>query len=147
MFQRPYTGTTYRHSGSHSRHSIHLRSDDLNNYGRQQRQEYNTGGDSNEKHYYYGYSIQAFRLPFTTQHSPTVERSQQLRTTTTARVQYRGQQQKTLLLWAQRPKATSLHPHGAMDEREESRVLLRTLPRVEVRAVLQHLFFFLLADG
>ena len=43
MFQRSYTGTTYKHSGSHSRHSIHLRSNDLNNYGRQQRQEYNTG--------------------------------------------------------------------------------------------------------
>ena len=38
----------------------------------------------------YGYNVQAFRLPFTTQHSLTVERAQQLRTTTTARVQYRG---------------------------------------------------------
>ena len=44
MFQRSYTVTMYRHSGSHSRHSIHLRSDDLNNYGWKQWQEYNIGG-------------------------------------------------------------------------------------------------------
>ena len=49
-------GTTYRHSGSHSRHSIHLWSDDLNTMdeinGKSTIPE-----DSNEKHYYYGYSI------------------------------------------------------------------------------------------
>ena len=38
----------------------------------------------------YGYIIQAFRIPFTIQHSPTVEQSQPLRTTTTARIQYRS---------------------------------------------------------
>ena len=84
----------------------------------------------------HGYNVQAFRLLFPTQHSPTIGRSQQLRMTTTARVKYRGQQRKTLLLRAQRPKATSLHPRGTTAERGESRVLLRTLPRVEVRAVL-----------
>ena len=36
---------------------------------------------------------------------------------------------------AQYPKATSLHPRGATAEREESRVLLVTPPRVEVLAV------------
>ena len=37
-------------------HSPSLLADDLNNYGRPTRQEYNTG-DSDEMHYYYGYNI------------------------------------------------------------------------------------------
>ena len=49
-------GTTYRHSGSHSQHSIHLWSDNLI-----LRTEYNDKStipeDSDEKHYYYGYNI------------------------------------------------------------------------------------------
>ena len=57
----------------------------------------------------HGYNVQAFRLPFMTQHSPMVGRSQQLRMTTTARVPYGGQRRNALLLWVQHPKATNLH--------------------------------------
>ena len=64
----------------------------------------------------YGYSVQAFRLPFTTQHSPMVGRSQQLRMTTTARVPYGGHRRNALLLRVQHPKATNLHLLMAMAE-------------------------------
>ena len=41
----------------HSRHIIHLRSNDLNNYGRRTIGKSTIPEDSDEKHYYYGYSI------------------------------------------------------------------------------------------
>ena len=44
IFQRSYTGTSHRHPVSHSRHSIHLPYNGRSQqYGRKQRQEYNTG--------------------------------------------------------------------------------------------------------
>ena len=41
----------------HSRHSIHLRSDDLNNYGRRTTSKSTIPEDNDEKHYYYMYNI------------------------------------------------------------------------------------------
>ena len=41
----------------HSRHSIRLRTDDLNNYGQRTTGKSIIPGDSNNKHYYYGYNI------------------------------------------------------------------------------------------
>ena len=84
-------------------------------------------------------------------HDITFAYGQMISTTTDieqqARVQFRGTATKTLLLRVLHPKATNLHLLMAMAEREGSRVLLLTLPRVEVLAVLQHRFFFSRAGG
>ena len=66
----------------------------------------------------YGYNVQAFRLPFTAQHSPSLlaDYLNNYGPTTTARVQYGGQQRKALLLQVQHYKATNLHLLGAMAE-------------------------------
>jgi len=58
----------------------------------------------------YGYNVQAFRLPFMTQHSPSL---QWMIPTTMEEQQWQdyntgGQRRKALLLWVQHPKATNL---------------------------------------
>jgi len=64
----------------------------------------------------YGYNIQTLRLPFMIQHSPTVGRSQQLRTTTTARVQYQGTAMKNTTTMGTSSQGTNLYLLGAMAE-------------------------------
>ena len=79
--------------------------------------------DSDEKHYYYGYSIPR-QLSYSS-HASSFLGSADSSTT----------------------QATDLHLLVAMAEWEESRVLHLTLLRVGVLAALQHRFSFFLAGG
>ena len=66
----------------------------------------------------YGYIIQAFTLPFSTHHSPSLGRTISTTMDEQQRQEYttRGQRQQALLLWVSHPKVTNLHLLGAMAE-------------------------------
>jgi len=66
----------------------------------------------------YGYIIQAFRLPFMIQHSPSLPADDLSNYGRTTRQEYNteGQRQQALLLRVQHPKATNLYLLVAMAE-------------------------------